>query len=148
MLVWCQAWPGMFGPGLLRVDLNWSTFAVHVEAATPGCCLVQATSSHFRHLTEYLVRNSFLQGHWGQKHIFIWVLTRGLVVPLSTDCGKMSKCNKTLNLAWSEMGWIQAQMSPFRVMSAVLCQSRSGHPHCQTIWITHGFSPETLQFDS
>lgn len=29
------------------------------------------------------------------------------------------------------MGWVQAQMSPFRVVSAILCQSRSGHPRCQ-----------------
>lgn len=85
--------PGMawrVDPSLPRLDLGWSTLAVHVEAATPGCCLVQATSSHFRRLTKHLVRSSFLRGHWGQKHIFIWVLTRGLVVPLCTDCGKTS----------------------------------------------------------
>lgn len=36
------------GPSVPRLDLDWSTLAVNVEAATAGCCLVQATSSHFR----------------------------------------------------------------------------------------------------
>lgn len=124
MLVWCQSWPGMLVLACQDWTWHWSTLAVHVETATPGCCLVRATSSHFRHLTEHLVRSSFLQGHWGQKCVFIWVLTRGPVVPLSTDCGKSPSVIRFST--WPEVKWDESRLRCLPSGWWVLSFSRAG----------------------
>lgn len=79
-----------------------------MEAATPGCSLVYATSSHFRHLTEHLVRSSFVQGHWGQKHIFIWVLTGVWWCFSLQTVGKSPSVTRLST--WPEVKWDESRL--------------------------------------